>query len=264
MQTSSISDLLSHPDIEYHDGIYYQTNLSTDLLFEKQYTQLRRIEGRLFEDAVVSKLPDIDTSHPLLREWKIRKHSASRLVMHLRQRQHNTILEVGCGNGWLIHYIHSMLQVDCIGIDINETELKQAARVFGHRQGLAFAYANIYSGLIKKSCADVIILASAIQYFSEAVKVIKELLCLLRPGGQLHILDSPFYTDRTIELAKQQSANYFKKRSCEQMQGHYFHHQWSSLKLFPYSIQYNPNLVFNKLLQRIRYTSPFPWIVIEK
>ncbi len=53
------------------------------------------------------------------------------------------ILELGCGNGWLSHLLSQSLQRDVCGIDVNRTELTQAARMFGHDQRLSFIAADI-------------------------------------------------------------------------------------------------------------------------
>src|SRR5436190_14301198 len=161
MQNAFFKNYLEHnPSLEFHQGLYYQKDLGRSLSFEKQYTELRKNEGRLYDDAVVAKLPLISSTHPLSKEWSIRKRSADRLINFLKTKNPQTILEVGCGNGWLIHYIHTFLQADCCGMDVNEIELKQAVSLFDKYDTLSFLYADIRSGVFEKPCTDTIILAS--------------------------------------------------------------------------------------------------------
>jgi ubiquinone/menaquinone biosynthesis C-methylase UbiE len=254
----------THPAVEFNLGLYYQKGLEKNLLFEKHYTELRKNEGRLYDDQVVKKLPLIAQTHPLAREWAIRKRSTDRLISFLRSKKPKTILEIGCGNGWLINYLHDKLHVDCCGVDVNETELKQAATVFGKHDTLSFLYADIHSGLLKDMRVDVIVLASVIQYFTDATALLSKLQKMLTPEGQIHILDSPFYDDDDVSMAKQRSEKYFTEAGQQAMRFHYYHHSWKALDAFKISFAHNPASGINRLLRKFKEDTPFPWIIIEK
>jgi ubiquinone/menaquinone biosynthesis C-methylase UbiE len=264
MPHQSISSFLKHSPFESIDGLYYQKDLPRKQLFEDNYIILRKLEGRLYDDEVAGKLPEINSSHPTANEWRVRKRSTERLIKFLKTKQSQTILEVGCGNGWLIHAIQSALQKECLGIDINEIELLQASRVFGRNHGLHFVYGDILSQVFNTPMADAIIVASVIQYFPDAQILIEQLLKLLKPGGQVHILDSPIYIQDTKEAARQRSEKYFKEMGQDEMRLHYFHHTWEVLKPFNYSIEYDPSSPFKKLWRLMSKDSPFPWIVIDR
>jgi ubiquinone/menaquinone biosynthesis C-methylase UbiE len=264
MSLLSLHNFLIQPSFEFQDGLYYQKNIQKEQLFESTYTALRKLEGRLYDDSIVAKLPNIGSSHPKSKEWVVRKRSAMRLIKSLKSKPHQTIVEVGCGNGWLIHSIQSELGTNCLGLDINEIELKQASRLFGRTKGLNFMYGDILSENFETPFVDALILASAIQYFPDAKILIEQLLKMLNPGGQIHILDSPIYTESTKEDARQRSEKYFKEMGQEEMRLHYFHHTWEELKQFNYSVQYNPTSTLKRFLQIARKDSPFPWIIIER
>jgi len=264
MSNSFFKDIVTNPFVEFSDGLYFQKNLERGLPFEHQYIPLRKAEGRIYDDATVAKLPEVEALHPLFKEWDIRKKSTARLAQFLKTKEPKKVIEVGCGNGWLIRYIHSALEVDCLGIDINEIELRQALRTSGNAKNLAFIYADIFSELFANPCADAIILASVIQYFPDLKNLIERSLNLLNPGGQLHILDSPFYSKKTIETARMRSQEYFSALGYTEMQVHYFHHLWDVLDSFKATIKYDPTTFVNRLSQKVLGDSPFPWIVIEK
>lgn len=263
MPGSLIKDIITNASLEIFNGLYFQKNLEKGLPFENEYIQLRKAEGRIYDVATVAKLPDVEVSHPLLKEWRIRKRSANRLIQFLKSRKPKTIIEVGCGNGWLIRCIHSALEADCLGIDRNETELRQAVKTSGNAKSLAFIYADFFSELFAKPCADAIILASVIQYFPDAKSLLERSVAMLNPGGQVHILDSPFYSEKTIRAARERSQKYFSAMGQPEMQFHYFHHAWNVLDGFNVTIKYNPNTLLNRLSQKVDGNSPFPWIVIE-
>jgi len=100
-----------------------------EILFEKKYIVIRSLENRLCTDEELAKLPDLPAEHPHHREWEIRRRSVQRLVRYLAGRKRPLeILEVGCGNGWLTHHLAELPGTKVTGIDINFTELQQAAR----------------------------------------------------------------------------------------------------------------------------------------
>jgi ubiquinone/menaquinone biosynthesis C-methylase UbiE len=246
------------------DGLFYQDTLLRNSDFEQQYTQLRNYEGRLFTNEVVRNLPEISSDHALKNEWRIREQSLSRLIHFLKKTEQKKILEIGCGNGWLIHRIHQQLKSDCCGLDVNETELRQAVNVFGKERGLAFLYADITSDIFTESIADTIIVASAIQYFPDPATLIQKLLKLLNPAGTIHIIDSPFYGQESVVNAKERSKKYFLESGAPEMSDYYFHHPWKSLVPFKYKIEHDPNSFLNKLKRPFNKNSPFPWILIKK
>src|SRR5688572_14625431 len=115
----------SNPRFHQELCLYYQTGLSEANPFEQSYISLRAQEGRLYTDDVVLKLPAINAGHPTAKEWKVRKHSADLLIKYLSRKENlQTIVEVGCGNGWLTNYVGKSLNKEWLGIDINLTELR--------------------------------------------------------------------------------------------------------------------------------------------
>lgn len=262
MTSAVIKIFLSQPGIEINDGLYCQKNLNRNSQFEDLYLALRKKEGRLYEDALPS-LPNVQPQHPLIKEWKIRKRSADRLIGYFKKRRPVTVLEVGCGNGWLIHYIHSVIRAEYLGIDINKTELQQGVNAFGHNKNLFFLHADLLSSFFNSPITDVVIVASSIQYFADLRQLIQKLLKLLKPGGQIHILDSPIYEELSVDSARHRSANYFSSLGIPEMQSYYFHHSWESLRPFNPTIIYNPDTMWNRTLRQLRHNSPFPWIIIQ-
>ena len=138
--------LLQNKSFNFEDNIFYQSDLSRNLPFEQSYIDLREKEGRLYSDDIVRTLPRIAKSHKLNKEWTARQASLNKLLFSLRKsKKYNTILEVGCGNGWLSHNLVEELNVEVCAIDINEPELRQGARVFGAFKEINFVYGDIFT-----------------------------------------------------------------------------------------------------------------------
>ena len=252
------------PFLKKAENIFFQNNLTRPSVFEKKYLALREKEGRLYSDSQLKELPSFDGSAELIQEWQKRKSSMNRLVNHLGSKTTELpILEFGCGNGWLSNRLSESLGAQVLGMDLNETELLQGARVFKENNNLTFLYADLFSAQWSTLRFDIIVLASSIQYFADVGKLIGVLLRLINPGGEIHILDSPLYlTLQEKEQARLRSIKHFVSLGFEEMKEFYFHHQWADLKGFDFEILHNPQSLISKLKNRIlSVQSPFPHLV---
>jgi ubiquinone/menaquinone biosynthesis C-methylase UbiE len=236
--------------------------------FEKLYLQLREKEGRIYSDEEVIALPVISKTHPHYNEWQMRKQSGKRLINYLRKKQSTgsngqamKILEVGCGNGWLSHRLSSIDRSSIIGTDINFTEIQQAAKVFYNIPNLHFIYSDPEPEIFEEQQFDIIVFAAAVHYFSPLTGIIKRSLKLLKPNGEIHIIDSHFYPLAELSAAKKRSLFYFEAAGFPEMANWYFHHSLDDLEEFNYSILYDPKSMFNRFL---RNKNPFPWICIKQ
>ncbi len=233
-----------------------------DILFEKKYITTRGLENRLYTDEDLQKLPDIDADHTHYQEWQIRKRSSQRLIRYLAGKKRSlNILEIGCGNGWLSHQLAGIPGTQVTGVDINFTELQQAARVFSDDPNLVFIHGDIRSGILSDSEFDCILFAASIQYFSSFKKIIHFSLMYLRPGGEIHIADTPFYRAQEIDKAKRRTIAYYSSLGYPEMADFYFHHSRIDLRSFHYKVAYDPHSFRSRLLRK---KDPFPWIRITK
>lgn len=238
---------------------YDATSAQKQKAFEHEYLLLRKKEGRLYADDVVAKLPFVTSSDPLKKEWRIRKQSSTRLVNHLsKQNRPLRILEIGCGNGWLTNHLASIPRANVVGLDINETELAQAKRVF-QRNNLQFVIGDIRNGAVNGQF-DVIVFAASLQYFKPLYEIINVCFQHLNPRGEINVIDTQFYSGTTQAEAKKRSEDYFKRLASPTMQDYYFHHSVHELAAFNYKILFNPNSFFHKLFN----PNPFPWICITR
>lgn len=229
--------------------------------FETLYIRLRQKEGRIYNDEELTRLPDIQTTHPHCREWQLRKHSSEKLIGYLKRKNKPLdILEIGCGNGWLSHRLSFIPGSKVIGTDINFTETQQAARVFQHIPNLHFIYTSVERGVFKEKSFDSIIFAASVQYFPSLPEIISNTLPLLKPGGEIHIIDSPFYPLPEVLPAQQRSRHYYESAGFCQMADYYFHHSLEELKGYNHSVLFNPQSIRSKLSGN---KNPFHWICIR-
>jgi ubiquinone/menaquinone biosynthesis C-methylase UbiE len=147
-----------------------------------------------------------------------------------------------------------------IGTDINFLEIQQAARVFQNISYLHFIYAPVDSEFFKEKGFDTVVFAASLQYFESLTGIINSTLRLLKPGGEIHIIDSPFYSRSELLSAKQRSRVYFEAAGFSEMVNYYFHHCLDDLNIYNYSILHDPKRIFNKFS---RQKNPFYWIRIQ-
>jgi SAM-dependent methyltransferase len=253
--------LTADPNFKKIGNLFYQDGFKLTE-FESAYVDIRKKEGRIFTDSEVQFLPEISADHPLSQEWRIRSRSSRRLVQYLSAWPEVKVIEVGCGNGWLSNRISQISGAQVVGVDVNETELKQASSVFKDKPNLAFILGDIHS--IALPCKfDVVVFASSLQYFANIETLVDKSFELVDERGEIHILDTPIYENGDVASAKRRSSDYFSSQHST-MHDHYFHHTWQDLQKYRPTLMYNPRSIFNKLAHTVTKGSPFPWIKIKK
>lgn len=230
--------------------------------FEQYYLALRQKEKRIYTDEELLYLPAIGKDHPHYAEWQIRKESTERLTQYVEKKGRSLrILEVGCGNGWLSHRLASVQSCHITGTDINLTELRQAQRVFNDIPRLQFIYGGIHATGIEDRGYDLIIFAASIQYFPSVTGIISNALSKLKANGEIHVIDSPFYTTTEIVAAKRNTREYYMGLGFPEMTQYYFHHTLDELRSFDHKVLYRPSFVNHRFLNK---KNPFSWFSIKK
>ncbi len=265
-------DFLTDLALPQRGKVYLLSDPAPFAAQEAAYGRVRAIEGRLYDDAIVRQLPVAPAGHKHAGEWRMRLDSAARIEKYVSAKAKPlTILDLGCGNGWMTNRLVGPAGVEGLGMDANLLELEQAARVFGHNERLAFAYGDVFDGRIPAGIFDLIILASSLQYFAQPSWLLARLGELLRPHGEIHILDTPFYDAATVAGARQRTEAYYHSLGAPEMAEFYHHHLWSDVAAFQPVTLYNPDAIWTVLRRRLalfqrsrQAPSPFPWLLIHK
>jgi ubiquinone/menaquinone biosynthesis C-methylase UbiE len=229
-------------------------------IFEKHYHHLRNLENRVFSDEIVLQLPYVNKGGHK-NEWRLRAKSAQRFIKYLSKNKGLTnILEVGSGNGWFTHQmnLHSGAQV--YGIEVNKLELAQAKRLFQNER-THFIEFDLNESIWPGPMPNWIVFNASIQYFADLSKILESCLNILSTGGEIHIIDSPFYAKENLKSAKIRSEIYFKNMNVPEMIQFYYHHSKDELASFKPQYLYSPaKFPMNRLFK----DSPFPWVRITK
>jgi SAM-dependent methyltransferase len=230
------------------------------------YLRAREREGRLLPDDLVARLPDLPAGHPLQREWLARADSSRRLLTYLGTFDGPlAIVDAGTGNGWLAAAIAALPGTDVIGIDVNDIELAQARRVFGARQNVRFEEGDLAT-MPPPDPADVIVLASVIQYQADLGALLTRLRGWLADDGELHVLDSPIYRPEDVAAARERTRTHYAGIGVPEMSDAYHHHTWADFEPLHPVVLNQPRPSAGRLLRRLtgRVETPFPWLVIRR
>ena len=222
--------IVHFPDIHQLSNIYIPGLARQDPAPEEYPGRSRDREGYWYSDEEVASLPDIAADHPKFRNWRERKRSCQRLVRYLAFRKKSvSILEVGCGNGWLAFQLATVPGSRVVGLDMNFSGLQQAARVFRHQPNLKFMMGDFCSDLLEGLNFDIIVFAGSIHHFPSVQVALEAAFQQLAKGGEIHILDTP--------------APCLRK-----------------LKYYRHRLRYNPGSLWNRLTHKGK---GHPWIVVR-
>jgi SAM-dependent methyltransferase len=237
--------------------------------FEESYLAVRQLEGRVYTPSQIRSLPDL--TEPLLEShgWELRSQTAKRFRHYLLQRRQGLrILDVGCGNGWFTHLMSDFPKVQqVVGLDVNETELRQAAEVWGASHKLQWVYADIFTAALPLAGFELITFNASVQYFPDFAALIQRATELLAPEGEIHILDSPFYdSEEAQKAAQKRTLDYYTGLGHPELAAFYTPHRWSDVTPFRHEVLYRPAKM-NRLMSRLGLAekqNPFAWICIKK
>jgi ubiquinone/menaquinone biosynthesis C-methylase UbiE len=266
----ALIEFLKQNHYRFEGGIYLAPhNKPENAEFEKQYLAVRQKEGRVYSDEMLCALPSVPKNHPLSAEWAIRRKSAVRLISYLRKFNRSLqVLEIGCGNGWLTHYLAEHLpETAFAGLDINKTELKQASRTFRSTKNTTWIYADVMKDILPEGAFDIVIFAASIQYFPDLDAILERASAILKPGGEIHILDSHFYGDNEMDAARQRTLSYYSGLGYAGMAANYFHHATGILESAKFTVEkMNKTRTWpdSGILRKIMGYDEFEWYRIKK
>lgn len=219
------------------------------------YHAVRTAEERVYDDGDVLHLPTVPRNHRYAHEWKVRRQTLAGIRRYLYRRRPESVLELGCGNGWLTARLAEHLtQTRFCGIDPNQPEIEQARRVFNAVSNVSYKQAGLMDLGDGPEAFDVILIPSALQYFPTLGKPAELLESRLSPGGEIHILDTPLYPDEAArQAAAARSRDYYTQLGFPEMADHYFHHTLTDVsKAFSGNLR---QLSFGMFTRH-----PFPWL----
>lgn len=124
--------------------------------------------------------------------------SSYEALVELAQPADRSILDVACGDGYLLERLHARApQAALVGIDMSDGELAAARVRLGERAELRLERAQALS--MPDACVDLATCHMAFMLMDDAPAVVAELRRVLRPGGRVGLVTGRGMADTPAE-----------------------------------------------------------------
>ncbi len=177
-------------------------------LFAHEYARHRAGEGRGYKGQALLDLPFV-RSGPHASQWKVRARTFEAFMTRVlrpraaRSRTPLTVLDLGAGNGWLSHRI-ALEGHRAIALDIrNDTVdgLGAAGPFLQRSRDIRTVIGSFDAIPLDAESVDLAVFNASLHYATDLRAVLHESERVTRPGGQIVIMDSPFYRRESHGLA---------------------------------------------------------------
>lgn len=169
--------------------------------FAADYAKHRAAEGRGHVGEELLGLPYLK-SGPLARQWAVRARSFEAFRSHVLRAEAKRLgrplrlLDLGAGNGWLCY--HAALEGHAaVALDIRDDSvdgLGAAAPFLDRAPGrITCAVAPFDAIPLESESIDIALFNASLHYATNLAATLREAARVVRPGGRIVILDSPFY-----------------------------------------------------------------------
>jgi SAM-dependent methyltransferase len=176
------------------------TTLSAEREFRVAYGAHRASEGRALDAASLHALPYLATG-PFARQWAVRARTYDAFVTRVLRPAARTcdralqILDLGAGNGWL-SWRMALSGHEAVAIDIRDDDvdgLRAGDSYLADAGGFQRVAGSFESLPLEDACVDVAVYNASLHYALDLVATLREARRVLRSGGRIAVLDSPFY-----------------------------------------------------------------------
>lgn len=242
--------------------------------FLDSYRGLRRAEMRGSDDPeFYLRLPDGDFSGARASEWRMRKESLEWLTDYLtgpRGGRTLKILDAGAGNCWMTRRLAEQ-GYDVTALDLNDDDYDGLGAGRHYLERLPVRFERVAADFADLPFAaatfDMVIYNGSIHYARNPRGVIAEGARVLKKGGEIVLIDSPFYRDAKsgekmlAERSDPGRARYLTYDELERIADRL----GLGLRFYFRPISF-PRRVRRRLLElRLgRETASMPWVVLRK
>ncbi len=202
----------------------------------------RKKDNRLWSDVEAEELPKTFFYNLHQAEWKEKSSLAQSLLsyFHHPDRLQSSILEVGCGCGWLSAALAKNHDGPVNGLDIDGVSINQAKKLF-QAKNLRFVEANFFDPAMPQASFDQLIVMDALMWFPSIPQVIDQAIKYLRPGGEIHFLHHAFLPEKQLASAREKLQGYFQEKQMEAAFDQVHLHSQQELAAYPFERMIRPS-----------------------
>ena len=170
--------------------------------FASHYARHRAEEGRAYSAQALVELPYLK-SGPHVGQWAVRARTFEAFMTQVlrpaaaRSGRPLTVLDLGAGNAWLAARAavegHRSIALDIREDSIERTQGRRTVPAPGAQHAVHHCIVRCRSRCRRKASISPALSNASLHYATDLRAVLREVQRLVRPGGQLAILDSPFY-----------------------------------------------------------------------
>jgi SAM-dependent methyltransferase len=194
--------------------------------FSEEYAQHRAAEGRGYSGDDLLNLPYLRTG-ALAQQWSVRARSFDTFLRRVlrphaaRMDRPLSVLDLGAGNAWLSYRV-ALEGHFAVALDIRDDKVDGlgAADPFVQRVPgrIERVTASFDSVPLEPATMDIAVFNASLHYALDAGTALRQAVRTVRPGGQLVILDSPFYRHERdgaamVEEKRMQATERFGERA---------------------------------------------------
>jgi SAM-dependent methyltransferase len=169
--------------------------------FRAAYAKHRAAEGRRLDGDELLALPYLTTG-PLARQWRVRARTFDAFVRRVLTPASRSaarplaVLDVGAGNGWLA-YRASLAGCETTALDLRDDDVDGLGAASHYLRATPARFHRVAASFdslpLARESFDVAVFNASLHYATDLAVVLREAHRVVRGGGRIVVLDSPFY-----------------------------------------------------------------------
>jgi ubiquinone/menaquinone biosynthesis C-methylase UbiE len=118
------------------------------------------------------------------------RYRQSLVIREMTLREDSFVLDVGCGTGWAVHEIASLVPYGrACGIDLSIGMIKKANQKVLYKRNAEFVVADVKNIPYHSDSYDIVFSTASFHHYPNQVDALLEMKRVLKAGGELLVLD---------------------------------------------------------------------------